>query len=208
MSITVLILYTTSWQSLADMVIPNAKMYCDKNNYTLQVLEYNEPYPSDFGFNKIIEINNLFNNSTKIVWSLDLDALITNKNIKIEDFLDDEHDFFICKDYNGINAGSFILRKSKWSENFINYILEQRNKVYCEQDAIESYLDEFPNDEKIKILNHPSINSYLYELYPEIPKQTHEQGNWEIGDFVLHLPGMNMSKRVETFTKIKPEILL
>ena len=92
--------------------------------------------------------------------------------------------------------------------SFFDYILccKGEPKMYCEQDAINKYLSEFPHDNNIKFLTHPSINSYLYENYPEIPAQEEEYGQWVPGNFVLHLPGMSQEKRIEIM-KNTPVIL-
>lgn len=204
--ICILILYSDSWKGLADIVLPNANEYAHKHGYYILFKSYPDVFS---GYEKIRHINAIFKTLVvDAVWSLDLDTLITNHTKKIEDFIDNEHDYFICKDYNSINAGSFIIRKSEWSENFMQYVMEQegKEKMYCEQNGIEAYMKEFPNDEKIKILPHPSINSYLYENYPDIPPQTHEQGEWIEGDFLLHLPGIGLEKRIEIMSKIKPKL--
>ena len=67
----------------------------------------------------------------------------------------------------------------------------------------------------IEILPHPSINSYLYEEYGDNygkivgvqkSKPTHIEGQWEPGDFALHLPGIPNSIRIEIFETIKTQI--
>lgn len=206
MKVAILILYTKSWQPLADIVIPNVEAYSAKHKYQFSIRKYPEPYTSDFGFNKLIEIKKLFDEGIGVVWSLDLDCLITNHSVKIEDFLDEEHFAYFTNDYNWINCGSFVIKKSDWSTMFIDAVLnfsKHDPNLYCEQDGIGHYLKVTPNETKVKFLPQNTINSYKYELYPEIPPQTHEQGNWEEGDFVLHLPGIGMDKRIEIFKQTK-----
>jgi hypothetical protein len=188
---------------MADIVLPNLQAYCKRHGYEYRFVCFPEPCESDFGFRKLTGILDLFNEGFDVVVSFDLDLLITNHNYKIEQFLTDEHDFFICKDYNGINAGSFIVRNSGWLVGFLDWLLRCRgiDKIHCEQDAIAYYMRLFPNDEKIKILPHPSINSYLYENYPDIPQQTHERGQWQPTDFILHLPGLGMETRLDIMKK-------
>lgn len=205
MRIAILILYTQGWQDIADIVIPNAQSYADKHGYDLLVQKYPEPYFSTFGYQKIEQIQAIFeHDQADVVWSLDCDALITNHKWKVEDFLDNEHDAYFCKDVNGINAGSFIIKNTQWSHDFMIWLLAQegKEKMYCENDAIVAYDKEFPIS-LIKILPHPSINSYLYENYPEFKNITHEQGQWEYGDFVLHLPGMGIATRIEVLKNTK-----
>lgn len=204
MKIGLAILHTKDWEQLADIVFPNAEVYCAKHGYDFLPISTQLPYD---GYEKLLCIKSLFAvQKYDVIWSMDLDTLITNHKIKIENFLDEEHDFFICKDYNSINAGSFIIKKSEWSNDFIKYCLHQKgwDKMYCEQNAFEAYMNDFANNNtKIKILPHPSINSYHYNLYPDIPQQTHEQGNWEEGDFVLHLPGTGLQTKIDILKNTK-----
>ncbi len=197
MKILLQILYTESWSELAEVVLPNMIDYCKVRGYSYSPHLSPEPYE---GFDKISTIYDTFNlYDIDVIFSRDMDTLITNFHTKVEDFLEDGKDFYITKDFNGINAGSFIIKKTAWSKFFITYLESKKGQpgMYCEQNAIEAYMAEFPDDEKIKILPHPSINSYHYPLYPEIPPQTHEQGQWQMGDFVLHLPGVSMEQRLK-----------
>lgn len=198
MKIAILILYTTGWQELADIVVPNAELYCKKHGYFLETAIFNDPMPSNFGFNKIMYISDMFElNEADVIWSLDMDTLITNHNFRVEDFITEQNNFWITKDVNGVNAGSFIARKSGWWKYFSKWILEYQQIANCEQDAIDLYYEEH-NGKEIGILPHPSINSYDYSLYPEFPDiRKEEQGHWHPGNFLLHLPGVGMNKRLE-----------
>jgi hypothetical protein len=200
MRICILILYTEGWSEIAKIVLPNVKEYCDKHGYSLDAILYRDSeYKSDFGYKKLTEIKRLLKNFD-IVWSLDMDTLITNHNYKVEDFLG-EHDFYITKDVNGINGGSFIVKNSAWSIAFLDICGLQKGLegMHCEQDAINYYYPNFKD--YIKILPHPSINSYKYELYPEF--KLPQEGQWEEGDFVLHLPGLSIERRIKELKKTK-----
>jgi hypothetical protein len=202
MKIILQCLYTDTWIDIARIVLPNIASYAQRRGYSLNVKCYSEPCPSDFGYNKLKEIKYIFDTDTAdVVVSLDLDLLITNYNYKIEDFLNDKNDFYIT---DGYNAGVFILKKSEWSYKFIDYILSQQGVegMYCEQDAILKYISENGTSE-ICVLPHPSINSFNYDLYPEYGKVKHNKGQWEEGDFILHLPGIGMDKRKEILSTTK-----
>lgn len=199
-------LYTSDWSEIAKISVPNAVNYARKHGYSWNIQAVPQPFS---GYDKISHIQNIFDHDeADVVMSIDCDALITNYNIKVKKFLDEQHSLFICKDYNGINAGVFIARKTDWIKDFFSYILLCKGEpdMHCEQDAIVKYMNEFNTGNNIKILPHPSINSYLYESYPDIPFQTHEQGQWESGDFLLHLPGLSMEKRIDIL-KTTPVIL-
>lgn len=199
MRITVQVLHTESWQNIADIVLPNLWKYCDRHGYKLVVGE-------GMGFDKLEGVKLLFENTNcDIVWVLDLDTLVTNHQIPLERFLDEYHDCFITKDVNGINCGSFLIQKSYWSEMFIDWMLAQKGKdgMNCEQDAMVAYMNEF-GGEKIKILPHPSINSYIYSEYEEHKNIVNEEdGNWHEGNLLLHLPGIGMERRLEILKSTK-----
>jgi len=206
--IAITILYSFAWKEVADICVPIAKDYADKNDYIIEALEFPE-WKSDSGYNKLDLIKDIFKyNEADVIWSIDCDTLITNHNIKVEQFIDEEHSLFICNDINGINAGSFIIRKTEWSEKFIDYCLGQKGKqgMYCEQNAFEAFIENHPSEAKqhIKLLPHPSINSYRYDLYPQFENITSEKdGNWHEGNLLLHLPAMGTNQRLEILKSTK-----
>jgi len=208
MRIVLQLLYTKSFRDLARIVVPNIVDYCVKRGYNWNILWLDEPYDA---FEKIRHIQRLFEaDEADVVMSLDCDLLITNYDIKVEDFLDEEHDFYVCKDFYNINCGTFIIKKSEWSKFFLGSLIilgKQFKTVYCEQDAVIKYMDAFEGTEEIKILPHPSINSYKYELYPEIPPQTKEQGQWEEGCFIMHLAALGMQTRLDILNETKQHIV-
>lgn len=204
MRISMQCIYDTKWVSLAKLTVPNIVGYCVKHGYDWNIQAVQE-YKSDSGYDKLREIRKLFeNNKADVVVSLDCDLHITNYNIKIEDFLNDTFDFYITHGANTYNAGVFILKKSGWAYWFIDYLLSCQGlpNMHCEQDAIMAYINEFGTKD-ICVLPHPSINSFMYDLYPEYTNVTHQEGNWQEGDFILHLPGVGMDKRHQILSNVK-----
>lgn len=204
---TLLTGYYENYQTLADIVNPNMESYCQKQGYKFycECLSANIPY----GFWKLEFIHWAFEyGDVDLVLCTDLDVLITNSDIKIESFVDDDHDFYLTKDVNGINTGSFIIRNSEWSRKWLCFILDHQSEFDNEQTAIDYFRNQDEWKEKIKILPHPSINSYPCDLYApswgiigdkKIDKPVHVEGNWEQGDFILHLPGKTLQDRIEIF---------
>ena len=209
--------YDDNYRPLAETVMPNSIEYCAKHGYGLfnYKLEDSEVYS---GFQKIEKLLNLLLfGGVDLVWCIDIDVLITNHNIHIEKFIDTKHDFYITKDVNGINAGSFIIKNSDWSRWFLKKILSLQGMFPCEQNAIEHILHKISGAESYcMMLPHPSINSYLYDEYGpnwgminggKESKPSHEDGDWRKGDFALHLPGIPLERRIDIFNKIKEEII-
>ena len=202
--IKVLTHYTANWANLMDVTLPILERYCEKNGYQLSVFK-NTPYDTYTGKEKIRQVLSVCEDGD-IALVLDADTIITNPEIRVEGFINDNQDFYITNHVGKVNSGVFIVRLSTWSRAFLNFLLSVIGMgwVHCEQDAIVKYLNEYPNDKKICILPHPSINSLMYQLYPEHKDiTTEEEGNWTPNHLLLHLPGVGMDKRLEILTKIK-----
>ena len=67
------------------------------------------------------------------------------------------------------------------------------------------------------MLPQSAFNSYPYQYYGErfvkisgdkpVLKPTHEQGQWMIGDFVIHVPGLELSTRINILQEVKNHIV-
>ncbi len=197
--IVILILYSSSWKEIADIVLPVVRKYCAKHGYEFNFHQF-PSFTTDFGFQKLSYTKEIFDDGIfNVVVSMDLDTLITNTNIRFEELIDEEHDFFITKDINNLNGGVFITKKSMWSEYFLDWCMKAKGvkNIHCEQDAIIYYKTLFPNETKIKVLPQQTMNAYLYQEYVEFGIQTKENGQWVEGEsFILHLPGIGMERRL------------
>jgi len=190
MRIAVTMSYTENWSEIAAISVPNMRDYCAKNRYDFFVTvdEYDK-------YNGICKLNNilLLGKSTRFdyIFSFDCDTLITNHNVKLENFTNNKSSLFVCQ---GLNMGVFGVPNNLKALTFIEKIKERiiAGIFDCEQDAV------FFNTDDVSIFDHPAFNSYLSQLYPEIPQPvTKEQGQWEPGCFVLHVPALSIEKRIE-----------
>ena len=199
----VYIYYTPSWQPLVDIVLPVLKDYCRKHKFVL-INHDHEGNNEDWAFhkmNKLLKFVEWTQQTELNIWVLDVDTLITNPNISFKWFIDYEHDIFITRDINGINAGSWIMRNTEASKQFLQAIVDNFDEPH-EQILMNKFLHMV----NVKYLPHPSINSYRYELYKDVVdnalSMTHDQGQWEPGDLLLHLPGLTLEKRIEVLQEM------
>ena len=200
MKIALLTLYFENYQPLADVVLPNWRSYCARHGYELIVHcgEYVRGCP--IGFQKVgYAYERMFNtpNDLDAVAVLDLDLVITNPSVKIESFIDEVHDYFVTADVNGLNNGAFIVKKNEGGKQILQYILGNKHLCNNEQDMLKYHLDEPVLKDRLKIVPHPSFNSYWYDLYPEHGESAKISGIWEPGHFILHLPGLRLETRLE-----------
>lgn len=194
--------YTPDFQPLADVTLPALRDYCVSHGYDLAV-HLTHGKGIEF-WRRRAKLALALLRETDVLFFIDLDAMITNHTIRLESFLDAGHDLFAAFDTNGLNAGVFLIRNTPEMERMMTYIIGHIGEpgVLGEQDAMRDALQSFRWGRRFKQLLHPSINSYLYEQYGA--KKLHVEGQWEPGDFILHLPGIPNPRRIEILTS--PEI--
>jgi hypothetical protein len=143
--------------------------------------------------------------SIEWIWWLDCDAIVTNFHIKLESIIDNQYDIIMASDWNGINCGSFLVRNSDRGKAWLDMIYSFRdvprykNHKWPEQAAMMETAHLYTDI--LKVVPQKILNSYYYSLY--IPEEylwkdrLDTNGNWTVGDFVIHFPGMPNITRME-----------
>lgn len=142
LKIGILTAYYRNYISLADMVVPNIQGYCVKQGYS-----FYEFMPPEIGvhysFKRIKMLRDILESEdVDFILCTDIDVLITNYHTRIESFLDSEHDFYICKDVNGINAGVFIIKNTEWAIAFLDAILSKQDSFDNDQNVIDAIKED------------------------------------------------------------------
>jgi len=198
--------YTPNFKPLIDLTKPIHKEYCKRHGYSFNLKEVPE-YPVYNGLEKLNQILEVCKeNDAALV--MDADVLITNHTIKIENQFSYGKTLSFSK---GLNMGVFVIKNCWFSISIIKLmiLLIEKGVCNCEQDAIELiYSKKLVYESTTETRKHPCFNSYLSELYPEIPQPvTKEQGQWEKGCFILHVPALSIEKRIEVLNNIKQHIV-
>lgn len=201
------VLIVTEWcdryKEVADVSLPNMLEYCGRYHYDYREIKLTNE--EGFHYKKHEFFKAMFDNdSYDLIFYKDIDSVITNMTIPIESFVDDEHSLFICHDdIMGINGGSLIIKNNDdgWLVN--EFILRNRHRFNNEQEVMEYHKEGLQKRGFMKILPHPSINSYPYDAYPELKPATEAEGNWVEGNFLLHCPALPYEKRAEILRKAK-----
>lgn len=170
------------YEPMALLVLPNRRDYAVQHGY--EAREFN--CPGHYG--KITALLNSWGSGFEWLWWLDVDAIITRPELRIEEVLDghlvDGVDVLIGCDHNGINAGSMFLRCSDEVRRCLVSCLDRRQKF------------DFP-----PFHDQLAIGCMLWNLYDKvrvIPRQLHNAypGEWTGKDFVLHTPMVSQQERL------------
>lgn len=207
--------YNQGYRSLADLVRENKKLYCQKHGYDFIEIE-REAYPNHHvAYNKYRVVQELLPYYDWIFYN-DTDSLIMNYNIKLESFLDQNYEFIISYDINGINTGMWFAKNSAFSNNFLIDAYEkvgfENHKGWADQLAlINMYVFNGEPMQKIKVVPQKHFNSYLYEYF--LPhsitgqKAYWPQGQFHVGDFMVHLCGFDFESRKAIIDKLLPTVI-
>lgn len=218
MKIAVAYVYGENFADIAGVCIPSLKKYCEKHKYCCHIRCTPKNKKGWYGF-----INTKYGRELlehyDAVFMIEGDFMITNHNIKIEDFINDEHHFYICKDVNDYNGGSWIAKGTEAAKTWLDIVNSYEDRFEHEQSVFETLCNFYVKAQLVKILPHPSINSVPFDRYAPsygkigyregeiVEKPTIEQGDWEKGNFVCHLPGKSLEERLKIFNEIREEII-
>lgn len=201
MTLTILQMWSgKDWSPLADLLRPNLAEYAERHGYDVIEQRASECRVSKICWHRIEWLRDFISPfspepSPDFYWILDLDVAITNMAIPVTQFLDKEHDVFMCRDANGFNAGSFIIRNDPRVNLWLSAVLGLRGKEATgDQHAMEILARTDPGLVKMKMLPHPAFNSIPYEHYEEFAGKEID-GDWKPGHLLVHLPGKNNQDR-------------
>ena len=122
---------------------------------------------------------------------IDADALVMNHRTRVESLIPTGRDAVFASDFNGLNAGVFLVRDSEWSRRFLDtvYFLGDLNHdpdgfgAKWEQNTIKYVLKHFAGfAERTAILPPRRMNSSL--------------SSFAKGDFILHLGALPNGERL------------
>jgi hypothetical protein len=165
------------------------------------------------------------------IWWTGTDTMITNFGTRIEDRIFSSHHFIISVDVNGINDDSFLVRNSVEGRSFLDAILarqEEGLRFWDGGQRIINYLCGLPGTGEpgwphgdalkvcdqykdiVKLMPQRYMNSFNYLLYPQYqpPNDKFDRdGNWVLGDWLIHWPAVGTDGRIQLANFYKEHIV-
>lgn len=215
-------LHDKNYQPLADLTWDNNKVeYANAHGYLsfCKTDGFNET--SSIGYQKIHFVKQLMEDHPEVEWFwwTGTDTMVTNFKVKMEHRIDNNYHFIIAVDVNGLNADSFLIRNSEQGHAIIDRILElepECSKFWdCEQRAMAvmfglpvtaapwpvatSVPVTGPFADYIKVVPQRFMNSYNYQFYQykDHRDKLSIDGNWNVGDWLIHWPATNLEQRLQ-----------
>ncbi|TVU39463.1 hypothetical protein EJB05_12883, partial [Eragrostis curvula] len=166
-------------------------------------------------WSKILALRTHLHRHHWLFWN-DADTLVTNPAIPLERILfsvighNDFHespDLILTEDFSGVNAGMFFVRRSKWTESFLDRWWNQTSFIQFDStksgdNAALKYLIEHLSPEEMQAHVRIAKMQCLFNSYPWTPTwkpvlrlifylPTTWKGVYSDGDFMIHFAGVN-----------------
>jgi hypothetical protein len=190
--------WDAGYAELAATTIPNRRTWCERWGYELVTCDRWEEARHPLWAKWKLARDRLPDFDWAFV--LDVDAIICNPSRQLRDFLGDT-DLLVTADINGVNAGVLLLKNTPWTNALLEKIWNAepsyRSYPNPEQSALAHLLCAEPK-ERWAVLPQRSFNSYLYGEYSRV----FPEGQYQDGDFILHLPALSRTRRLEIFRGI------
>jgi hypothetical protein len=195
-------IYNPDYAFICDVTNPNKQRYAARHGYEFipSVIEISH---LDLSFARYGWYTRLLqSNFYDWLFCCDGDMIFTNFTILLNSFVGTDHHFVIAKDALMVQAGVFLVRNSPHGRSILRRISAMQSQFrdgLRDQEAIQVAMSEFP--EAFKVLPQRRLQSYEYGLYKDLGgnylKAQDADGNdgqWQPGDFALHVPGVGEQK--------------
>ena len=218
MTYAIVTMHDAGYRELADITYKENKVpYCVRHGYKLFAKTDNFSEGTRKFFDKFRFLLEVMESNPDVewLWWLDGDAMITNWTIPVTKYCNNDYHFVITVDRYNLNNGSFFIRNSDQGRNYLKHLLSVEEDYltakWPDQQPMIDLVEEYQAITKIH--SQRDFNSYDYDFYHQDHGNTHDwdlfgnNGNWQLGDFVCHYPGVKQADRIRLATLIKEKII-
>lgn len=176
------------FREVVQLGLKNKQDYCTQHGYDFICGEESLDKARGITWTKLLLLLKAMENSEyRWVFWTDADALIMNTDLLLEDLIDENYNLIINYDFNGFNAGHFLIRNCEWSRQFLKKAYSHKEFIddpEWEQGAMLAVLRESSYAAATKTVPQRLMNSFP-DLYGQLLQATYQPG-----DFILHFAGI------------------
>ena len=197
-TVTVLTYASPEYKALEALTLPNKIALCELHNYRLAHPLPGTPF--DCAWDRITFLYHILETGAPFVAWLDCDWICTNLSVDLRKR--SIYDFAMGRDYAGPNTGVLLARNTDATKIYLTAVLSDGPKRFgseygSEQDALAYYARLEDHAPFVEIAPQRRFNSYRYRdsvrHIPAVPAW----GEWQPGDYGLHLAGVPMEDEVD-----------
>lgn len=203
MNIKIISAYTENISEMAQINTYSISEYClinsiDHEVFILKDIERPAPW-----YKIKILIDEFAKNDYEYFLWIDSDAIIYNNKFDISTILKDNKEIYLSKDFNNINSGVILIKKTEFTLKILNKIWEMTeylNHIWWEQKAIIHLIEEnYLNiNSVVEFVPQNILNAYDYRYYGF---ECHD-GNFNSNSFVVHFPSLPVETRIHAMKNL------
>lgn len=193
MSVLVLTGASNDMIDVLEESLPSKKQYCKEKNYKLKVITLS----GKLEFERPLNLFNELKGYDFCMW-LDADAIITNANYEIEDFIAKDKPFSASLDWTDtqtISMGNFVICNTEKTKELLKEYYHFCKTSAHDQDAMNSVLKSSP--ELVNVLPRKYLNAVplIVKKY-RIGEERDIVEPWDDSCFLAHLTTITNDARV------------
>jgi hypothetical protein len=199
-------------QEVFELTLPSKQRYAKKHGYDLLSLnsfgeDKNKIFGSkNIGFLRVVRCFEMLEHYDAIMW-VDADAIITNYDYKIQDFIQEDPTLIVSWDWSGkrtFSTGNFILRNTEKTKQLFNVFLQvgdfviKNNEWGEEQTTFNLIYNSTELQNTISVLDHKFLNSIpTREMFIGKWGSRPIPYPWSKESFLSHITGISNEHRIE-----------
>ena len=193
MSVLVLTGSSNDMKHVLEASMPSKQQYCKEKNYNLKVITLS----GKLEFERPLNLFNELKEYDFCMW-LDADAIITNKNYNIEDFIAGEKPFSASLDWTDtqtISMGNFVIQNTQKTEELLSKYFHFCETSVHDQDAMNCVLNISP--ELVNVLPRKYLNAVpsIVKKY-RVGEERDIVEHWDDSCFLAHLTTISNDDRI------------
>lgn len=202
--------HSPNYQEMADVTLPTVERYCKRHGYNLFYDGLRDPREGDAMkitlFKGLYETGQ-FTGDDWFMW-IDTDALVMNGGFSVAEMLSlSQVHYVVGYDFNGMNTGVWFARFTSHAHHFLSVAQNVSIAMgWADQVGLIQTALSPPFNTWVALVPAKAFNAYPYELYGwDHYAHKNEINNYEPGDFILHLPGIEYERRLELLREYAKE---
>lgn len=219
--IAIVTLFDDYYKDIAEVSLDDKIKYAKKHKYNF-IFFYEKIDPSrPAQWSKIKAIEYVLKDYDW-VWWIDIDALIMNKNIKIESIIDENFDIILTENkYSFISNGSSFFKNTSFTKKFLKECYDLNLDILKdidiqtfdhEQKPMRKLIQSFPEyAKKIKLINERVCNSFWYtnnkSVLESYPNWNVDDNIYKPGDFVVNFCGRDKDERIKIMKNFRDGLI-
>lgn len=205
------------------MSIYDKSIYCQRHNYSLEVITDGFDKSRPAAWSKLRFIEEVLPAYDWVLWA-DTDLLLMNKDIRLQDYVDDRYDIVAGifwmntaserpEDWYTIHTGCFLIRNTAWSLDFLRMWWSQTQYVgvHLQEERALNYLHKTIKGVQGRVKTVPLRAFCSLAVHPVIIGTKLQECIYRLGDFVMHFLEMPRNEKLPymraAFSRLYPGVM-